>query len=192
MPVPTDVTVTRQVLAEPDATRATDWATLADGTPLVTAARRGKGLIGSVPRHRRYALVEFAAFGHLRRHAQAHRRLGREQARLRRPKAPKAVRYTKRLRRATRSMASVPLFLRRRRRGRCRPISLAVPQPIIRRASMVRRRAMWRSTRSRPPIGSSRSISVRSPMRTTNLSHDRAARSARTGFPRRTGAVPAG
>jgi hypothetical protein len=46
MPVPTDVTVTRQVLAEPDS-QLTDrtWATLADGTPLVTAERRGKGLI---------------------------------------------------------------------------------------------------------------------------------------------------
>ena len=44
--VPPDVTVSRQVLAEPDA-RLTDrtWATLADGTPLVTAQRRGKGLI---------------------------------------------------------------------------------------------------------------------------------------------------
>jgi hypothetical protein len=44
--VPGDVTVTRQVLAEPDAT-LTDrtWATLTDGTPLVTAQRRGKGLI---------------------------------------------------------------------------------------------------------------------------------------------------
>jgi hypothetical protein len=46
MPVPTDVTVTRQVLAEPEATLADrTWATLADGTPLVTAQRRGKGLI---------------------------------------------------------------------------------------------------------------------------------------------------
>jgi len=46
MPVPTDVTVSRQVLAEPDTT-LTDrtWATLADGTPLVTAQRRGKGII---------------------------------------------------------------------------------------------------------------------------------------------------
>jgi hypothetical protein len=46
MPVPTDVTVSRQVLAEPDST-LTDrtWAALADGTPLVTAQRRGKGLI---------------------------------------------------------------------------------------------------------------------------------------------------
>jgi hypothetical protein len=46
IPVPNDVTVTRQVLAEPDATLSDNtWATLADGTPLVTAARRGKGLI---------------------------------------------------------------------------------------------------------------------------------------------------
>ncbi|MFZ3228001.1 MAG: DUF4159 domain-containing protein, partial [Xanthobacteraceae bacterium] len=46
MPVPNDVTVTRQVLAEPDAALSDNtWATLADGTPLVTAARRGKGMI---------------------------------------------------------------------------------------------------------------------------------------------------
>jgi hypothetical protein len=46
MTVPTDVTVSRQVLAEPDATLSDHtWATLADGTPLVTAERRGKGLI---------------------------------------------------------------------------------------------------------------------------------------------------
>lgn len=46
MAIPADVTVTRQVLAEPDATLADHtWATLADGTPLVTAARRGKGMI---------------------------------------------------------------------------------------------------------------------------------------------------
>jgi hypothetical protein len=46
MSVPNDVTVTRQVLAEPDSglTERT-WATLGDGTPLVTAARRGKGYI---------------------------------------------------------------------------------------------------------------------------------------------------
>jgi hypothetical protein len=46
MPVPNDVTVTRQVLAEPDAelTQRT-WATLGDGTPLVTGQRRGKGVI---------------------------------------------------------------------------------------------------------------------------------------------------
>jgi hypothetical protein len=46
MTVPNDVTVSRQVLAEPDATLSDHtWATLADGTPLVTAEHRGKGLI---------------------------------------------------------------------------------------------------------------------------------------------------
>jgi hypothetical protein len=46
MPVPNDVTVTRQVLAEPDVGLSDrTWAALGDGTPLVTAARRGKGVI---------------------------------------------------------------------------------------------------------------------------------------------------
>jgi hypothetical protein len=44
--VPADVTVTRQVLAEPDGEigRAT-WAALEDGTPLVTGVARGEGAI---------------------------------------------------------------------------------------------------------------------------------------------------
>ncbi len=42
--VPDEVTVTRQVLAEPDGALADrTWAALADGTPLVTAAPLGKG-----------------------------------------------------------------------------------------------------------------------------------------------------
>ena len=46
MAVPKDVTVTRQVLAEPEAGLVDrTWATLADGTPLVTAVKRGKGMI---------------------------------------------------------------------------------------------------------------------------------------------------
>jgi hypothetical protein len=44
--VPDDVTVTRQVLAEPDGRLAErTWASLADGTPLVTAEKRGRGLV---------------------------------------------------------------------------------------------------------------------------------------------------
>ena len=44
MPVPDDVLVKRQVLAEPDgALTDRTWAALADGTPLVTAAPSGKG-----------------------------------------------------------------------------------------------------------------------------------------------------
>jgi hypothetical protein len=46
MAVPNDVTVTRQVLAEPDSGLSErTWATLVDGTPLVTATRRGKGVL---------------------------------------------------------------------------------------------------------------------------------------------------
>jgi hypothetical protein len=44
--VPSDVSVARQVLAEPESgLPAKTWAELTDGTPLVTAERRGKGLI---------------------------------------------------------------------------------------------------------------------------------------------------
>ena len=44
--VPADVTVSRQVLAEPDLDLAAKtWARLADGTPLVTAERRGQGWV---------------------------------------------------------------------------------------------------------------------------------------------------
>ncbi len=44
--VPPDVTVSRQVLAEPDLDLAgKTWARLVDGTPLVTAERRGQGWI---------------------------------------------------------------------------------------------------------------------------------------------------
>jgi len=44
--VPDEVTVTRQVLAEPEAgLPARTWAALADGTPLVTAEHHGKGTI---------------------------------------------------------------------------------------------------------------------------------------------------
>ncbi|MCI0466879.1 MAG: DUF4159 domain-containing protein [Beijerinckiaceae bacterium] len=43
---PDEVTVSRQVLAEPDpGLPAKTWAQLSDGTPLVTASRQGKGLI---------------------------------------------------------------------------------------------------------------------------------------------------
>jgi Domain of unknown function (DUF4159)/Aerotolerance regulator N-terminal len=43
---PAEVTINRQVLAEPDpGLEVKTWARLADGTPLVTADRRGKGLI---------------------------------------------------------------------------------------------------------------------------------------------------
>jgi len=46
LPAPRDVTVSRQVLAEPTSDLAErTWASLADGTPLVTAADRGAGRV---------------------------------------------------------------------------------------------------------------------------------------------------
>ena len=46
LPPPSDVTVTRQILAEPTPNLIDHtWATLADGTPLVTGDRRGKGMV---------------------------------------------------------------------------------------------------------------------------------------------------
>jgi hypothetical protein len=49
LPVPEDVIVRRQVLAEPDINLGDKtWARLSDGTPLVTGARRGEGWIALV------------------------------------------------------------------------------------------------------------------------------------------------
>ncbi len=49
LPIPPDVTVTRQVLAEPTLDLADKtWARLNDGTPLVTAAKRGNGYLALV------------------------------------------------------------------------------------------------------------------------------------------------
>lgn len=44
--IPDEVTISRQVLAEPEpGLSAKTWAQLSDGTPLVTASRKGKGLV---------------------------------------------------------------------------------------------------------------------------------------------------
>ena len=46
LPIPNEVTVARQILAEPNAqTNDRSWARLADGTPLVTARQQGQGWI---------------------------------------------------------------------------------------------------------------------------------------------------
>src|SRR6266436_4476937 len=69
--VPKDITVNRQVLAEPDAALATkSWASLEDGTPLVTGEHRGKG----VSCQRRHALVRSTDVRLLRRNAEKDRR----------------------------------------------------------------------------------------------------------------------
>ena len=70
LPPPTEVTVTRQVLAEPtpDIVERT-WASLADGTPLVTGADARQGHDRAVPCHAGGDLVEPADLRQLRRDA---------------------------------------------------------------------------------------------------------------------------
>ena len=73
--VPKDVTVNRQVLAEPDASLATrTWASLEDGTPLVTGERRGKGVVSLFHVSADMRWSDSADVGHLRRDAEADRR----------------------------------------------------------------------------------------------------------------------
>ena len=154
MKVPNDVTVSRQVLAEPDAGLTENtWATLADGTPLVTAAAPRQGRDRAVPCHRRYALVGSAAVGRLRRDAQAHRRARGHhrvaEAARRRRRRPRA----KRSRRAACSTASELSCRRPRRHGRCRRTYPAAPPPSTRRAFTARRKTARReyARRRRPP-----------------------------------------
>ena len=140
MAVPNDVTVTRQVLAEPDAELSDrTWATLADGTPLVTAARRGKGVIVlfHVTADTRWSDLPLSgAFVDMLKRivaiagntAAAENEAGDKQAR------------AKWCRRAACSTASAPSCRRRRPRARSRWISPAAPTPSIRPASTARRK----------------------------------------------------
>ena len=154
MTVPNDVTVTRQVLAEPDARACRPH--LGDARRRHAAGHRAaprQGRAGAVPRHRRHPLVRPAAVRRLRRHAQA--ASSRSPIRPRPPKArhrqPRsgASRANQRCRRRACSTASAHSARRRRPRVRCPPISPAAPTPIIRPASTDRRKAWSRSTRWR-------------------------------------------
>ena len=154
MPVPNDVTVTRQVLAEPDATLSDNtWATLADGTPLVTAARRGKGLIilfhvtgdtrwSDLPLSGSFVEMLKRIVDLVRHHGMSPKTDGGKG------------------RRHARSGAADPRA-RRLRHFHCAAVDGAAgpdrlfrraPPRIIRRAFTVRRRASLPSTRWRPPI----------------------------------------
>ena len=148
MPVPNDVTVTRQVLAEPDATLSDNtWATLADGTPLVTAARRGKGLIVlfHVTGDTRWSDLPLSGsfVEMLKRIVAARRHHQRRRSRQRKGQT------------RARSGAAEPRA-RRLRQFHCAAVDRAAgadrlfrqaPPPIIRRAFTVRRRASSPSTR---------------------------------------------
>ena len=163
MPVPGDVKVTRQVLAEPDASsHRTDLgdAGRRHAAGDRAAPRQGRGR--AVPRHRRHALVRPAALRYVRRHAQADRRARRLGCD----------------RRSAPAAASAPRARSCRRRrvldgfgafgpppprcGRCRRASADAPPPIIRPASMARPRVCSRSIRWRRPTGRPRSILPRS------------------------------
>ena len=127
MVVPNDVSVSRQVLAEPDATLTErTWATLADGTPLVTAQRRGKGLI-----------VLF--------HVTADTRWS---------DLPLSGTFVEMLKRIVSFAGSVAA-------SDATGASARNSREVLPPGFTARPRDCWRSTRSRPTIGSRRSISPR-------------------------------
>ena len=81
-----EVVVSKQVLADPASLGADVkvWARLKDGTPLVTAAKRGDGQLDLLPRHRQLRLVEPAAVGPVRGDAPPHHHAGQSRRRRRR------------------------------------------------------------------------------------------------------------
>ena len=192
MAVPNDVTVTRQVLAEPDA--RPDRPHLGDARRRHAAGHRGaprQGPDRAVSRHRRHALVGPAAVRRVRRHAQAHRRaVGRGRQRRRSRQQPTS-RDAPWCRRPACSTASARSARRRRPRGRCRRISPPAPTPIIRPASTARRKACSRSTRWRRPTGPVPLDFAALNGDLRSLSARRAARSARAGVPGRARAAGA-
>ena len=161
MAVPNDVNVTRQVLAEPEAGLADrTWATLADGTPLVTAVKRGKGMIVlfHVTADTRWSDLPLSgSFVEMLRRivGLAGTTATTDEAAQgpHRARGGAADPHPRRLRR-------VRPADRRHAAGAGRATSRA-PPPIIRPASTARRKDCSRSTRWRPPTGWSGSISRR-------------------------------
>ena len=156
--VPKDITVNRQVLAEPDAVLATkSWASLEDGTPLVTGEHRGKGIVSLFHVGADIALVGSADVRQLRRDAAAdgrHVRLHLEARRGRRERSDQcrdrgAAAHARRLRRVRTAALD--------RQADAGGLSRPRHRRIIRRASTARPMARSRSTRWRRPIASRRS-----------------------------------
>ena len=155
LPIPNDVTVSRQVLAEPDsALSESTWATLADGTPLVTAARRGKGLLvlfhvtgdtrwSDLPLSGTFVemLRRIVSLAAATSHAAADNAKGKAAHEI-----AAAEPRARRLRRLCRAAADGAAGGRR--------ISPATPMPIIRPDSTGRRKTCSPSTRSPRPTGS--------------------------------------
>ena len=121
---PEDVTIARQVLAEPSLDLGgKTWARLTDGTPLVTAERRGKGWLVLVHTTGEPGVVEPGALRALRRDAAADRRA--EPGRGRRGRqAAAAARDARRLGPAAARAGECPAD---RRQGYRRPRRLAAP-----------------------------------------------------------------
>ena len=156
--VPKDVTVNRQVLAEPDAALATkSWASLEDGTPLVTGEHRGKGVVSlfHVSADMRWSdLPMSGSFVEMLRRIVDVVRLYLQ----RRAPASRAKPTRKPWRRCARSMVLARSDRRPRPQSRCPPIFATARPRTIRPASMARRKVRSRSTRWRRPTASRRSI----------------------------------
>ena len=119
LPIPADLGVRRQILAEPDGDLAEKtWAALAGRHADRHRRQARRGPARPLPRHRRHDLVEPAALRPLRRHAAPDRR--RSPAR-RTTSAPRpATPRRRRSRRGSCSTASAPTSRRRRPPARSR------------------------------------------------------------------------
>ena len=167
MTVPNDITVTRQVLAEPEAGLADrTWAALADGTPLVTAVKHGKGeiVLFHVTADARWSNLPLSgAFVDMLKRLVAILALSRTRRRRSRRQRANSCR------RPASSTASAHSGRRRSMRVLSLRITQAAPRRITRRASTVRRKDCLPSTRSRLPTASSRSMFRRSRARASSL-----------------------
>ena len=156
--VPKDITVNRQVLAEPDAALATkSWASLEDGTPLVTGERRGKGVVSlfHVSADMRWSDLPMSGT-----FVEMLRRIVDMSGYTSNPGAGAAGEATSR-------DGGAAAHARRLRRVRAAALdrqaapgrlSATARRRIIRRASTARPTVRWRSIRWRRPIASRRSI----------------------------------
>ncbi len=135
LPVPDDVVVSRQVLAEPNATLAErTWASLRDGTPLVTGVKRGKGVIAlfHVSADSRWSDLPLSGT-----FVEMLRRIVDMSGHTADPGAGVAAEATAETLAPLRNMDGFGVLgPRRRPRGRFRPIIATVPAPIIRPAFM--------------------------------------------------------
>ena len=174
--VPEDVKINRQVLADPTvASESEVWATLADGTPLVTASKQGQGFIVlfHVTANSDWSNLPLSGlFVEMLRRVVAlgpsqvthrHRQAGRQRRSLARRVNHDRLLPRARCRRSRRSTASASSARRRCARRPSLPTSSTrwFRAPIIRPAITVRRARRAPSTSSPPRPCSSRSATSR-------------------------------